>query len=99
MVSEHVNNAFKMAFNHLHRVCSGLVVSVQDCQSRGSGFKSQPSQKFDSRFLLYLCLPANSAMAMTLRVHSQPKDKMVRERTGHPPLIVPHIPRLRESSR
>src|SRR6218665_3549256 len=33
----------------------GLVVSVLDFQSRGSGFNSQPWPKFDSRILIHLC--------------------------------------------
>jgi len=32
-----------------------LVVSVMDCQFRGSWCKSWPGQKFGPRFLLHLC--------------------------------------------
>ena len=65
----------------------GLVVSVLDCQSRGSGFKYRPWQKFGSRFLLHLCPLANSAVTCTLTTHCQWEDETVRERTGHPPLF------------
>ena len=65
-------------------VCGGLVVSVLDCQSRGSGFKSRPGQKFGSRFLLHVCPLDNSAMMSTLTIHCQWEDETVRERTGHP---------------
>src|SRR6218665_671137 len=63
----------------------GLVVSVQNCQSRDSGFKSRPGQKFCSRFLLHLRPLANSVMMSTLTTHCQWEDETVRERTGHPP--------------
>src|SRR6218665_333199 len=66
-------------------VCGGLVVSVLDCQSRGSGFKSRPVQKFGSRFLLHLCPLANSAMMNTWTTHCHWEDEMVKETTGHPP--------------
>ena len=52
-------------------VRGGLVVSVLDCQSRGSGFESRIWQKFGSRFLH--------------TAHCQWEDETVRERTGHPP--------------
>jgi len=64
-------------------VDGGLVNSVLDCQSRGSGIKSRPGQKFGSRFLLHLRPLANSAMMSTLTIHCQWEDEMVRERTGH----------------
>src|SRR6218665_516560 len=64
--------------------CGGCaVVSVVDCQSLGSRFKS--GQKFGSRFLLHLCPLANSAMMSTLTTHRQWEEVMVRERTGHSP--------------
>src|SRR6218665_1060073 len=60
-----------------------------DCQSRGSGFKSQPLQKFGLKFLLHLCWAVrrlvNSAIMSTLTIHRQWEDEMVRERTGHMP--------------
>src|SRR6218665_1633182 len=62
----------------------GLVVRVLDCQSKGPGFKSQPGQKFGSRFLLHLHPLANSAMTSTLTVHCPWEDETVSERTGHP---------------
>ena len=43
-----------------------------------SRFKSQPGQKFDSRFLLHLCPPSHSAIMSTLTI-------LARERTGHLP--------------
>jgi len=60
-------------------------VVMLDCQSKGSGFKSQPRQKFGSRFPLHLHPLANSAMMSTLIIHCQWEDEMMRERTGHPP--------------
>src|SRR6218665_953627 len=50
----------------------GPVVSVLDCQSRGLGFK--PGQNFALRFLLRLCLLANSAGMSTLTIHCQWED-------------------------
>src|SRR6218665_3348515 len=55
---------------------SNLAVSVLDSQSRGSGFKSWPWQKFGSRFLLRLRPLSNSAMTSTLSV----ENETVRER-------------------
>ena len=63
--------AFKMT---LVRVRGGLVISLLDC----SGFKSQPGQKFGSRFLL-----TSSAMMSILTVICQWEGEMVRERIGH----------------
>src|SRR6218665_2700844 len=65
-------------------VDGGLVNSVLDCQSRSSGLKSRPGQKFGSRFLLHLHPLAYSAMMSTLTIHCQWEDEMVRETTGHP---------------
>src|SRR6218665_2491054 len=62
-----------------------LVVIVLDCRSRGSGFKSQPGQKFGSRYLFHLHPLANSAMMSTLTIHCQWEDEMGRERFDHPP--------------
>ena len=62
----------------------GLLVSVLDCKSWGLVFKSQPGQTFEPRFLLHLCPLTNSVM-MTLIVHCQWEDEMVKEGTGHPP--------------
>jgi len=63
-----------------------MLVSVLNCQLRGSGFKSWPGQKFGSRFfLLHLCPLANTAMMSTLIIYCQWEDDMVRDRTGHPP--------------
>src|SRR6218665_1552582 len=67
-------------------VCSGLVVSLLDCQLRGQGYKSPPEQIYVSRFLLHLRPLANSAMTSTPTVHCQWEDEMARERTGHLPL-------------
>ena len=66
------------------RLYGCLVVSVLDCQSWGSGFKSRPEQKFSSRFLLHLSTIANSAMMSTLIAHCQWDDETVGERTGNP---------------
>ena len=66
----------------LNGVCSGIVVSILVCQSRGSGFKSWSGQKFGSRFLLLLC---PSAMMSALTIHCQWEDEMVREKIGHLP--------------
>ena len=67
----------------MHVVCSGLVVSILDCQSRGLEFKLRPGQKFDYVFLLHLRPLVNSAMMNTLTVHCQKEDETVRERTDH----------------
>ena len=73
-------------FNETYNtVLSGQVVRELVCQSRGSGFKSRPVQKFGSRFLLHLRPLANSAMISTLSALCQWEDVMVRERTGHQP--------------
>src|SRR6218665_2599640 len=74
------------------RVHGGLVVSVQDCQSRGSGFKFQPGQKFCLTFLLHLHTLANSAMMSKLTEHCQWEDETVRR--GLAPL--PHMLRLKK---
>ena len=74
---------FRLIHFGLH---GGLVVSVLDCQSWGSGFKPRLVQKFGSRFLFHLRPVANSAMMSTLTTHCQWEDETVRERTGHPPL-------------
>ncbi len=66
-------------------VRGGLVVSALDCQSRGSGFKPRPEQKFGSRFLFHLRPLANSAMMSKLTVHCQREDETARVRTVHPP--------------
>src|SRR6218665_414541 len=66
-------------------VCGGLVVSVLDCKSNGSGFRPQAGQKFGSRFLLHLNSLANSAMLRTLTIHCHREGETVRERTGQPP--------------
>jgi len=50
-----------------------------------SSFKSQPGQKFGSRFLFHLRPLANSAMMSKLTTHCQWEDEMVRERTDHLP--------------
>src|SRR6218665_1954185 len=55
-----------------------VVVSVLVCQSRGSGLKSWPGQKFGSRFLFHLHPLANSAMMSTLTVHCHWEDETVR---------------------
>ena len=75
-----LNYRFVWSFSQL--VHGGLVVSVLDCQSIGSGFKSRPGQKFGSRFLLHLCPLAYSAMT----VHCLWEDETARERTGHLPV-------------
>ena len=62
----------------------GLVVSMQDCQSWSSGFKSRSGHKFGSRFQLHLCPLANSALMSTLTAHCQCEDEKVKEMTGHP---------------
>ena len=41
-------------------------------------------QKYGLRFLLYVCLVANSAGMSTLAVHCLWEDETTRERTGHP---------------
>jgi len=66
-------------------VCSGPVVDVLDYQSRDSGFKFQPRQKFGSSSLPHLCPIANLAMMSTLTVRSQWEGETVRERPGHSP--------------
>ena|SRR6218665_2395033 len=65
-------------------VRGGLVVNVLDCQSRGSGFKPRPGQKFGSRFLFHLSSLYNSAMMSTLTAHFQWEDEIVMEWIGHP---------------
>src|SRR6218665_3284177 len=52
-------------------VCGGLVVSVLDCQSRGSGFKSRPVQKFGSRFLFHppSCVEAKKMKSVILHTY------------------------------
>ena len=62
----------------------GGLVSVLDCQSRRSGFKSRRGQKFDSRFLLHQRPLANSATMNTFVVHCQWEGETVGKRTGHP---------------
>ena len=58
------------------------MVSVLDCQSRDSGFKPWPGQKFGLRFLLHLRPLANSAIMSALIVHCQWEGETV---TSHPP--------------
>ena len=65
-------------------MCGGQVVSVLDCQSRGSGLKSQSGQKFGSRFLLHLCPLTNSAMTSTMTTYCRWEVETVKERTGQP---------------
>src|SRR6218665_1615705 len=43
-----------MPFGFLQGVRWSIVVSVLDCQSRGSGFKPRPGQTFYSRLMLQL---------------------------------------------
>ena len=75
----------KHALIRAFMVCGGLVVSVLDCQSKGSGFKSRPEQKFGSTFLFHLRPLANSAMTSTLTIYCKSEDETARERTGQPP--------------
>ena len=69
-------------------VRGGSVVNMLDCQSRGSGFKSWPGQKFGSTFLLHLCPLANSAMMSTLAVQCQHLGSWDDEGEDWPPTLI-----------
>ena len=66
-------------------VFGGPVVSVLDCQPRGSELIFRPWQKFGSRFLLHLRPLANSAIMSALTVHCRWQDETVSERIGQLP--------------
>src|SRR6218665_1356900 len=84
---EESNLTVRVIYNDVIKLwlCYDSMFSMLDCQSRGSGLKSQPGLKFGSRFLLLLRPLTNSAMMSTLTVHCQWEHEMVRERTGHLP--------------
>src|SRR6218665_2090115 len=68
-----IRNVSHLGFRFLTGVRGGLVVSVLDCQSRGSGFKLWPGWKFCLRFLLHLRNLVTSATCilstLTLQYH------------------------------
>ena len=52
-------------------VQGGIVVSVLDSQSRGTGFKSWSGQKFGSRFLLHLMRSTLTALSYSSEYSAQ----------------------------
>ena len=61
------------------------MVSVVDCQSRGSGCKIPTRAEICIEISAPPAPLANSAMMSTRTVHCQWEGETVRERTGHPP--------------
>ena len=76
---------FSCKFTCVFGVRGGPAVSVLDCHSRGSGFKSQGSRNVDQDF----CSRTQfSCDEYTDRIHCQWEHATARERTDHPPSYV-----------